>query len=509
MLASRLFHIFRFKRAIQLIMLIACFTFTSQAVAASPELTFTPSARLAYDYIMQLRFAEARKEIAYMRKFEKDNYLVYFLENYIDFFQIFISEERTAFNALKGNKEKRLTMLRKADRSSPYYLFTQAEVQLQWALARLKFGEYIRAFYEVKNAYELLEKNNKKYPSFKANQMTLGVLHAIVGSIPSQYQWGVKILGGGMKGSLEQGAARLEDVIRYARNNAFIFKEEAVTMYAFTMLNLMNKPEQAWNTISRSNFNTSSSPLATFAVANIAMRSGRNDHAIRILRQRPYGKSYYPFYYLDYMLGVALLNKLSPDASKYLTRYVTRFKGRNYIKDAYQKLAWSALIAGNTVGYRQYISQVAMVGYTDVDEDKSAQSEAKTGDMPQPELLKARLLFDGGYYENAEKILADTDVNKFTRHEHVIEYYYRYGRITHAKKEFQNAIKWYKKTLDNGKNNPAYFACSAALNLGLIYEEQKNKSQASHYFQICLDLQPNDYKSSLHQKAEAGLNRIN
>jgi len=66
----------------------------------------------------------------------------------------------------------------------------------------------------------------------------------------------------------------------------------------------------------------------------------------------------------------------------------------------------------------------------------------------------------------------------------------------------------YNKTLENGKNNVAYFACSAALNLGLIYEIKKDKAAASKYFGICLNLNPSDYKNSLHQKAEAGLSRI-
>lgn len=218
--------------------------------------------------------------------------------------------------------------------------------------------------------------------------MTLGVLHAVIGSIPADYQWGVKILGGGMQGSIEQGATELESVINYSRKNVFIFQEEAIAMYAFTMLNLMNQPEQAWQVISKSNINTSNSPLASFALANIAMRSGRNDEALKILRLAPKGNEYFPFYYLDYMLGTALLNKLSPEADKYLNRYITKFKGRNYIKDAYQKMAWIALIKGDIVGYKQHIQSISNHGYTDIDEDKSAQRAVDSGEIPQADLLK-------------------------------------------------------------------------------------------------------------------------
>ena len=53
-----------------------------------------------------------------------------------------------------------------------------------------------------------------------------------------------------------------------------------------------------------------------------------------------------------------------------------------------------------------------------------------------------------------------------------------------------------------------YFACNAALQMGLIYEEQKQYAKAREYLTVCLSLSPSEYKNSLHQKAKTVLDRI-
>ena len=57
-------------------------------------------------------------------------------------------------------KAERIRKLKENDKDSLYYLYSQAEVHLQWAFARLKFEDYIPAAYEFVKAYYLLEKNS-------------------------------------------------------------------------------------------------------------------------------------------------------------------------------------------------------------------------------------------------------------------------------------------------------------------------------------------------------------
>ena len=51
--------------------------------------------------------------------------------------------------------DSRLKKFKNSDVNSPFYLYTQADIYLQWALVRIKFKEYFSAAIEIEKAYKL------------------------------------------------------------------------------------------------------------------------------------------------------------------------------------------------------------------------------------------------------------------------------------------------------------------------------------------------------------------
>ncbi|MCB0704189.1 MAG: tetratricopeptide repeat protein [Saprospiraceae bacterium] len=484
--------------------------FSSQGTLSafsSPYYEWSPLAREAYEKVTELRLIQAANLLQQLRKEEPDNLLSDYLENYLDFFRVYINEDKEEFDILESHKDDRIDRMQEGDASSPWHLYTQANIRLQWALARLKFEEYATAFFEVNKAMKLLNRNDKLFPDFMPNKKDLGILHAMAGTIPDGYKWAVEWLSS-MEGSIKQGQRELEEVIAYARTNDFIFEKEIYVFYAYLMLHLNQNEEAAWGIINESNLDPARDPMACFIVANIAMRTGRNDEAIDILEHRPGGRVFHPFYYLEYMLGIAKQRRLDADAGIYFQHYVEQFQGRNFIKDAYQKLAWQALLQGNVTVYQSTIQNCLSKGYTIVGSDVSAMEEAKSGIIPQVDLLKARILFDGGYFKKAENILQQKSRNSFTQTIHQIEYSYRLGRIYQAQGKTSNALKLYRQTIDEGRDYTWYFACRAALETGIIYEASGNTPAALDAFNECLSIKPNEHRTALHQAAKAGINRL-
>ena len=487
---------------------LTCFIFLIvQNIQASGYFNFSPLARSAYGKAMALRLSEATAQIAQLRQAEPDNLMSYYVENYVDCLRVFVGEEKSDYDRLSRNEAKRLDILRGGDSGSPYYLFTQAQVRLLWAMNKAKFGDYLSAFNATSVAFEQLERNQKKFPWFIPNKMSLGVLHAVVGSIPDNYKWGLKVVSG-MKGTVEQGQAEIEEVIRHTKNNDFVFEQEAIVMYAFLMLHLSNENESAWAIVNTPKLDSKENLLATFALSNVAMRTGRNDKAISILQNRPTGGAYLSFPYLDYMLGLAKSYRGDGDADVYLRRFTTQFKGRNYIKEAYQRLAWQDLLRGSWKDYKGWMLSALTMGRADVGGDKNALKEAKSGVAPDPTLLRARLYFDGGYYQKAYNYLSSKNENSFSDVSQKLEYWYRMGRIFQMLKRPNDAIPYYDKTIQNGKDTKYYFTCNAALQLGLIYESSNQKSKAREFFKYCLALNPDDHADGLHAKAKSGLSRV-
>jgi len=492
---------------IKRILLLSCLLVCAASAKGALYFEYSPLVTEAYEKITSLKLDEGRVLVDSIKKVEPNNLSVYHIENYLDFFRIFINEEANEFERLEENKNKRLRMIRQGPQDSPYYLFCQAEIQLQWAITRLKFEEYFQAFTEVNRSYKQLENNLKLFPSFKGSLKSLGIIHAIVGTIPDNYKWGLKLIGR-LDGTIAQGKLELEEAIAYSQDHNFIFEKETIVSYAFLLLHLDNQSDLAWQTIRDAGLDINGSPLACFATANIAMRTGRSTEALEILRQRPRGPEYLPFYYLDLLQGYAMLYTLDSGADEYIESYLNNYRGVNLIKDAYQKLAWHFLVQGNPIAYKNNMRLCQIRGNTLVDSDKSAMKEANKEIIPNPTLLSARLLFDGGNYELAKEMLEAKSVDQYPDEKNRLEYAYRLGRINHAIKNIPEAINNYNYSIAFGINSPYFYACNAALQCGLIYEDLKDYQEAKRYFELCINMDPEDYRTSLHQKAKAGMNRL-
>jgi tetratricopeptide (TPR) repeat protein len=482
------------------------FWLSCSALLQARHFEFTPMARQAYNKAISLRFGEAYNLMAQMRLKDPDNLIVYHLENYIDFFKVYIHENEAEYRELKKKVDARLEAIAEGDPSSPYYLFVQADIRLQWALVKLRFEDYVGAFTDVSKAHKLLQANEEAFPDFILNKKDLGILHAMVGTIPDSYKWGVKLLGG-LEGTIEQGKREIEAVLEHARHHDFIFEQETHVLYAFLLLHLDNKEKAAWQAVQRAGLTPASNPLHCFVMANIAMRTGKNETAIQLLQNRPARGGIIDFPYLDYMLGLAKLRRLDADAAPYFHSYLKNYQGRNFVKEAYQKLAWQSLINEDLPGYKRYMEQCLSEGHSIAGGDKNAQREAREGTPPNLLLLKARLLFDGAYFSKGYELLQSAGAAAFSGKDE-LEYYYRLGRLYHGQKQYERALQYYTRTIEKGQDSKYYYACNAALQKGMIYEQQQQKQKAIQAYEQCLELKPSEYRLGLHQKAKAGLARI-
>ncbi|MFT4903017.1 MAG: hypothetical protein ACI84S_000721 [Thalassomonas sp.] len=452
----------------------------------------------SYTHIINLEFEAANKLLQIEQLENPDNAILVLHQNYIDFLTILIGEEEEFFSTAKELKSDRIDFIKDGDDSSPYYLYAQAEVHLQWAFARIKFEEYLTAAYEIQKAYSLLEKNYEQFPNFKLNIKGLGLLHTLVGAIPEKYQWVISLVG--MEGTVSQGLTELKSLLE--EDEIEMYHQEILFLTAFLQLNMTNDEVAYKQLLDKIGEGYPSNYLLNFAAARLAHSLGENEVCIKVLENRPAVQGKYPFHYLDYLLGMSYLYKLEFEKSKAnFNSFLANFKGSNYIKSAYHKLAWIAFLQGED---NSYFDKVKLEGSASIDEDKVALKEANKGYFSNPVLLKARLLYDGGYYNEAlaEIHKVNTGVNT--------EYYYRLARIR-SKLDYEDVevIAHYQKAYDLGNESTAYYAPMSALQIGLIYEENNNPKQAKIYFEKCLSLSDFDYERGIHQKAKSGLDRIN
>ncbi len=482
---------------------ICCLLLMKCVVLSAQQFDFNSNCKQAYQSIFKLKMNDGVAMLEKEKKENPSNCMPYFIENYADFLKLFINDNRKLYESIAPKVEARLNKLKSASPKSPYYLYTQADIHLQWAFCKIKFGDNLSAIFEVKKAHSLLLENQKKFPDFKPNMKSLGLLHTIFGAIPDKYKFGAKLLG--FKGSIEEGLKELNTILK---DEQFQFKEETIIVYTLLLLHLQKDTKNAWNIIEKTEIPLGDNLLNYFIAATVAAHTEKNDKVISILSAKPNGINYYPFPFLDFMLGNALLNNLDADAVLYIQKFIAQNKGRSYQKEAYRKLAWHYLIQGDVATYKKYMAHILTIKDAPTDEDKAAQKEAEKKIIPNKELLKARVLSDGDNYEQALAVMNAMHPEKLVSSRDKIEYYYRKARIYDALDMEQDAVKNYLYTIQKGTSYDYYFAANACIKVAAIFEKQHKISNATQYYKKAMALDKDEYADSIDAEAKAGLNRL-
>lgn len=474
---------------------------------AQAEFVFSSTLEQAYKASLSFKIEHSRKLCKVASAENPNNNLVVYFEHINDFLEVFINENKTLFDQKSIVLQQQLKTIEKDKSISGWKNYILAEMQLHQAMIHIKFSEYFSAAIGVRRALNLCKENMDQYPNFALSLKPLSVLDIVIGSMPDNYKWAVRLIG--LDGQFNRGISNLNALPNLLKNNRLeAFIPEVKIIHAFLLLNLKNK-ESAWSIIQSLNETEKNNLLYIFCAANIARNTSRNEWAILLLKNRPQGGEIMPFPYLDYLTGVCLLNKLDPTADVWFSKYMGSFHGNTYLKDCCLRLGWSKLLQNKKLEYYKYMGICQKIGNTNTDPDKAALKESQRSEPPQLLLLKARLLFDGGYYNNVLELLNSNEIQALKSNAELTELAYRLGRTYQESGKTESAIAQYTKALVMGAKLPEYFAAASALKLGSIYENLNNKKEAEYYYKRCLDFKNHPFVNSFGRQSKAGLNRIN
>ncbi|WEK20732.1 MAG: tetratricopeptide repeat protein [Candidatus Pedobacter colombiensis] len=467
---------------------------------------FNENASEAYKAIFDLRLNDARRYIAEEKRNNPQNGIAVLLDNYVDYFDLLTSENKADYVKFKGRRSERIDALDNNDVNSPYYLFAQAEVYLQWGLIKAKFGDYTSSTMDLRKAQSLLKKNNEKFSTFLPNQKSLGLIEVVFGAIPSNLKGIADLLG--VRGNISKGVKQLEAFKSNIKGTKYSFyNDEVIFLLCFMDIDILHNRDNYAKLSSFLEDMSDKSLLKAYLQGYVAFKTGKNDKAISYLENIPKSNQYTPMPTVQYLLGNAKLCRMDKDAPTFLTNYLKEYNGTNYIKDTYLKLAYHYLLKGDMLGYSNYIKLVRTKGYAADEKDKQALKEANEV-KPDVDLLKARLYFDGGYYTRALEQIKSKQQDELKSLRDQVELYYRLGRIYDRLDTFNQAAVNYQKAINIGKNETSYFAANSALLLGLLYEQQNNNAKAKYYYNMTLSMKGHEYQNSIDTQAKEGLARI-
>jgi tetratricopeptide (TPR) repeat protein len=258
----------------------------------------------------------------------------------------------------------------------------------------------------------------------------------------------------------------------------------------------------AWNHTQAHTTDYTENMMSCYLRAFMASHCARTDEAISILNKQPRGEDYHKYYDLDFIMGYAKLNKGEPDADIEFKKFVTFSKNSSLKKDAYRRLAWSELLQKDNERFLTYRRLAFSVSSFKDDEDILVDKDLAKGICPNTQILKARLLFDGGYYTQAEDIMKNVNPATLKGYGQPAEYYYRYGRIMQEQKKYAKAIEYFTESINLGEKKNLYFAPYSALQLGNVYAKLGYAQTAVFYYNKAIGYKNYKDQGYITQKAK-------
>ena len=488
-----------------LIMFIFCLGHGSLC-SAEKVYDFNSTCFQAYQEITKLKISSGLALIEKARQQNPDNLIPLLLESYADFYVLFLNEDPKEFDLRYPRFAERYALLQEGPRNSPFYYYCLSLSKLHRAGTAIKFGRLWDGGWDFRKSYQLIKENRKQFPHFVPNELFYGSLQAVIGTIPKGYKWIASLFG--MRGSLTEGMRIVRGFINSNDPWAKAFFNEAAFMYPYLLFYLENKKEEALVFIQQRRLDLVNNHLHTYMAANLAINNKQSEYAKNVILNRNRSDEYLKTGIWDFELGFTKIYHLeTQEAARHLENFLAVFKGKFYVRDAYQKLSWCYYLQGNQARAEEVRKNILKRGGTDADADKQALKDARSGKWPNKLLLRARLLSDGGYAIDAAALLQGKTEDDFDLEEEKLEFAYRVARIYDDLHREDDAIRNYLIAIRLGEHRQEYYAARAALQIGQIYEKRGQKALAISYYQKCLDMDDHEYKDSLDQKAKSGIAR--
>lgn len=473
------------------------------------DFEWNPVLQKAYTSLWKMRLQETKALLASQKN---TSGIKLYLQSYTDLIELMITEDKADFEQFLDTQSTRLTLLEDYPDTSPEKQWIIAEMYLHLATAKLKFGHEVKGAWNLIKASKLLESNAKKFPNFIPQQKSLGLLHIMVGSIPQNYLWVAKLLG--LKGSVKYGLQELKNVSinepRYATEANVMYYLAHAYILGFTPV-ILQDYEQFLD-------KNEESLLIQFLGVTTYMKEGNSSHAHILLKKCDTLNTkagYWAFPFLQYLHGEIEIQKGSYTlASRYYQVFLQQYKGFNFIKDTYYKLFLCSWLINEDTKAMNYLEKVKTQGSTIVEADQSAlrfteKFNTSLKDEASKKLMKARLAFDGGYYQKAKELLSELKENHFGSNTEKAEYNYRKGRVHQKLLEIILAEEHFERAIVLTQNASISYGALSCLQLGYIFQETKQKEKAKYYFEKVLTYSKHEYKNSADNKAKAALNTLN
>jgi len=475
--------------------------FISLTSSAYADYDVNDNCKNAWMLLMDLKIEEAKEILELEIQSNPENYYAYYLDQTCDAFALIINSNNRDYEAFVENYEQRRLIMDDNAMDSPYYLACLSEMQLQVGIFNILKGSTLSGLRKAYSSYKNTYNNLEQYPEFNQSLKLDGFFNVAISNVPPFVRWAVSFFG--VSADPVYGFKVLNDNYESQNNIKGINAESA--LYIILTAKINKTPELVYDFTHSLDSNISETFIHTYFRANVAYRTGKNEEALKILQGIDIQEYKYADIIYSYLMGKILLRKLDDNAEFYLSRYLTNLEKKEYVKEMNYNLAIFNLINNNRLEYLNYCEIVRDKGKDVNERDREALYDASLDYIPDVNLVKSRLLLDGGYFDEFKVAIGSFEENRNELLPYELEYLFLKARFNTKNANMELAIYQFKKVIELGEDEDYFFASEAALRLGNIYKELRQIDLAREYYEKSVKLYKRDYYEYIEDKAMKGL----
>jgi len=475
--------------------------FSLQTIRA--EYVVNENCKQAWEALFNLDFITAHQIVQKELKENPNNFYAYYVDQQIDAYFMMINASQIDYEHFEGQYKKRREIMDGKSTDSPYYAMCEAEMQLQMGIFNVFFGDRISGIRRAYSAYKKFYAAQKANPDFIYNRKMIGMFNIALSNLPPFTAWAAGTFG--IKGDYDTGFKIMFQYFDDVKNIQGLNAEAA--LYITLGYKLNKEPIKAYNFLESIDTNLVNFRLLKYFYGNTAWASGNNAEAIQLFSKFDPDDLEIEFLPYNYMLGKIQMRSIDKQAEANLLTFLRKTKKEAYIKEINYYLALYYLMNGDLDLFEKYKEIAADKGGDVTERDREALYDSKLDYIPNPALVKCKLLIDGSYYDRFYKNIQNFKLSEAKQLPYKLEYYLLMGRYYEFKNNATAEVDSYKKVIEMGSDVDYYFASEAALRLG-IYYENKDNALAKSYFETSLDLFDSDYYEYIENLAKKGLERV-
>lgn len=484
--------------------IILVFLSSPYKVIASYE--FSKGCEMALFEILNLNLQEAREILVKERIKYPDNYFIDYLENYRDIVELLVLEDKKSYNDFLKRFNNRLDKMEGSNTATPYYRAVRAEMIAQTGLANVMNGDEIAGFIKIFNANKLLKKNINEFPDFYLNKKLYGVFNVAFDNIPLSVKWATRLLG--LTGDAEDGFTYLKTYKTKVEDQPGLYSESLI--YQIFAFSIVSDYESAYEMLKRDYTSFISTTLGSYLYAVVLYRINKNEESLKLLFSLNVDDMENQFNPIIQLIAREKMNRLDYDADLYWLKFLKNSKNENHKKEACNKLSYYYLMNNNEERFFYYRNMINKYDKAIMREDREADIDAQRALPINIDLLKAQFLVAGSYFERADSILEQFNLNKDISIPNRTQYYLLKGKILCKTGAYNDAIDMFNKAIDYGKNISESYAAEAALMAGIFAQDHRNYSEAYDYYKLCqsIDCDNNIYREVIKKNAKKQLSKL-